>query len=514
MASQTAVKDVGSSAQKALKPKLQSSDLPSRRLLGKGLRGIVYETMLDGTRYARKDFVEVPKDIFQDEASVLIRLGEHENIVKTYGLTVDDSSCSLVLEYMDDDLLSFLQKRKESKRSQAREGSKNLPGETSRLIDSSLDKFIKERRKKPVIPDTSPPPLELQEALDVMLQIATGMEYLHERNIAHGDLKPRNVLVTYSNKGKKSVKVADFGLVQTKSKSMSFVSRGARKLDMAQWKAPEYLDSVFGHKIDDKSLESDSDGDEDMASRLGDGDWLCRADVYSFAVTFYQILTGEVPYPNPNWRELMDEIVSQEVRPKLPAAFQSKLLHDLLESCWGSPAERPTFSIICKKLLEIIQLEATVDDENPLLIPKHASDIEQALLPEHGQGIEGPVHSEEIGTQGDTGTDIELFSKHSTDSDTVSSTGDYLGTVQIEGGSSQKSPVIPPSKNHKSTTPPDSITAKSAAKHTLNVPLVPTHTWDIEHGMGAGVYDHVGLAGVYDQNYIMDLDAISGPTDL
>ena len=183
MASQTSENTsygVGSSGQKQLSG-LRSSDLPSRRLIGKGLCGIVYETIWKGEKYARKDFVEVPKETFLKESSVLLGLQEHKNIVNTYGRTVDNRTCSLLLEYMDDDLLGLLQKRRESKlRNEAHKGSGNLY-EGSRLIQSSLLEFIEEKSKKSVISDTmNPPPLELQEALDVMFQISMGMAFLHE----------------------------------------------------------------------------------------------------------------------------------------------------------------------------------------------------------------------------------------------------------------------------------------------------------------------------------------------
>jgi hypothetical protein len=204
------------------------------------------------------------------------------------------------------------------------------------------------------------------------------------------------------------------------------------------------LAALFGYSLDDKFSEADSDGGEDEASLLGDDDWLRRADVYSFAVTCFQILTGEVPYANLNWKQLVNEVLSKGSRPKLPAAFQSKWLNDLLESCWGhDPAQRPTFSAICNKLLEIIQLETTVGDEN--LLSVH---IEPALIAKQ----------------------------------------------QIERGSRQKPPLVPTSKNPYSTTSLHPTTAKNV--NPLNMSLLLKHTGDMEHGMGVGVYDygvHLGL---------------------
>lgn len=346
MASQTSGTDAGSSGQ-AIVSELEASDLPSGRLIGKGSCGIVYETTWKSKRSARKYFQRVPSEVFRKEASVLKELEVHENVVSTYDFTVNNGSCSLVLEYMDDDLLSLLQKWKELERSQAGKGSKTLPAAPN-LVEYST----------------------LPDLLRLMLQISRGMRYLHTKGITHEDLKPRNILVTYSNEGVKSVKVSDFGLVQTKSKSMKFsVSSRAHVFDMAQWKAPEILKSMFGNALQGINLldeDLDEDELEEMVSRmvhqysneaqrlgLKEGE---PCDVYSFAGTCFQILTGKAPYPNLHWNELT-KIVNQELKPILPDAFEAHPdLGDLLKSCWAAdPKDRPNFSKICASLESILQ---------------------------------------------------------------------------------------------------------------------------------------------------------------
>ena len=275
---------------------LQSRDLPSRRLLGKGLSAIGYETIWNGERFARKDFIGVPRDIFEKEAGVLVGLKLHKNLVKTYGWTVDKRSCSLVLEYMDDDLLSLLQQKTAINQDQGGVGS-------------------------PSTSSTSKPLDNLSDALDTILQIARGMESLHEQGVAHGDLKTKNILVTHGDQNSKVVKVTDFGLVWTKRKSQSKVSSKVRKLNIVQWRAPEYLEMLFrqsnlSNDEDGTSSESDSDSESNKTSspsavnvRLSRVD-VFAADVYSFGVVCSQILTGKDPYPTLNWIDLGNKILS------------------------------------------------------------------------------------------------------------------------------------------------------------------------------------------------------------
>lgn len=112
MASLTDDDDIEESVQDGVpSKKVQSRDLKSGVLLGKGASSIVYETTWKGKSYARKDFLRVPSDIFEREAAFLVALDDHPNVVRTYGWTVDEGSCSLVVELMDDDLLNLMRKR-------------------------------------------------------------------------------------------------------------------------------------------------------------------------------------------------------------------------------------------------------------------------------------------------------------------------------------------------------------------------------------------------------------------
>jgi len=98
--------------------RLESKQLPSVRSLGKGLSGFIYETTWLGNRYARKDFPLGPVKrcyVFEKEVKPLFDL-HHPNIVKCIGFTVEKSSCSLVQEYLDDDLQNTMQRRIEVQR--------------------------------------------------------------------------------------------------------------------------------------------------------------------------------------------------------------------------------------------------------------------------------------------------------------------------------------------------------------------------------------------------------------
>jgi hypothetical protein len=109
--------------------------------------------------------------------------------------------------------------------------------------------------------------LKPAEALQIVPQICDALQYAHEENVVHRDIKPENILL--DKRGR--VKIADFGLAKLLGKTVDDLTlTGTRQIvGTVPYMAPEQIEGA-------KEIDH-------------------RADIYSLGVTFYEMLTGELP---------------------------------------------------------------------------------------------------------------------------------------------------------------------------------------------------------------------------
>lgn len=105
--------------------------------------------------------------------------------------------------------------------------------------------------------------LALQEGLEITRQILTGLDHLHRKGVIHCDIKPENILIDEENK----VRLIDLGV--SRIERMHATAKTTTPTGTPSYMAPELF---AGHEPDE------------------------RADVYSAAVTLYEMLTGKFPY--------------------------------------------------------------------------------------------------------------------------------------------------------------------------------------------------------------------------
>ncbi|KAJ7113512.1 kinase-like domain-containing protein, partial [Mycena epipterygia] len=153
--------------------------------------------------------------------------------------------------------------------------------------------------------------------LSLILDVALGLEYLHENHVVHGDLKALNILVTPSRRAC----IADFGLSSiTDAMTVRFThSTVSARGGTARYQSPELFRGEKSH---------------------------FGSDVYAFGCVCYEILTGKVPFNEfPNDMTVKLHVLDGK-RPSQPSS-----LWELLQDCWQEKADmRPTAVEIVERL--------------------------------------------------------------------------------------------------------------------------------------------------------------------
>lgn len=258
----------------------------------------IYRTKWHGIPCAKKVFYHGEVNVhFLEEAAILSSLN-HPNIVKFFccgNESEGDRKCFIGMEILQMSLTELIKRQSEARN-----------------------------------------PFPTHVALDIILQIARGMLYLHELGIAHRDLKPDNVVIDIVRYNTFRVKLVDFGMSKTKlqvSKSNTVSKKGC---GTTTYRAPEAFPE---HPKDENGKQK--------VNRF-------RADAYSFAVTCSSILSLKKPYANEGLgRTLYSKLVRTSLpplRPELPPDCP-KELSNLLDECWTTSWNaRPKFSDICARL--------------------------------------------------------------------------------------------------------------------------------------------------------------------
>ncbi|KAH9548265.1 hypothetical protein CY35_11G079000 [Sphagnum magellanicum] len=272
--------------------------LPIVKHLGQGTFGTVYKSVWLGLPCAIKVFTGAENVSFKKEADILAAL-KHPNIIKLFCCTTDASSCSLLMELMSTDL--------------------------RKLMDEKM------KDPKHVVP------FSLPVAVDIMLQVARGLKYMHEQQVGHRDIKSSNILVNSTSvpvlaeMGYIDVKLADFGLAKAKLMS-STATKQTNNIGTKAYMAPELYTQ-----------------EEEIAKK----NYPPKADVYSYGITCAEILTGKIPFPHTEYKMTnLLQVIRQGERPPLPLDCPTPLAN-LITRCWDTdPCNRPGFLQVCNELLD------------------------------------------------------------------------------------------------------------------------------------------------------------------
>src|SRR5262245_11535530 len=154
-------------------------------------------------------------------------------------------------------------------------------------------------------------PMPFEEAWAIAMQVADALEYAHEKGIVHRDLKPANVKVTPDGPSGHIVKLLDFGLAKAFSPELAESHGEGSLMDSPTLTVgPTTIGVILGTAAY-------------MAPEQAKGRRLDkRADIWSWGVLLYELLTGERMFGGEDVSETLAQVLTknpdlQKVPPKV-----------------------------------------------------------------------------------------------------------------------------------------------------------------------------------------------------
>jgi serine/threonine protein kinase len=158
--------------------------------------------------------------------------------------------------------------------------------------------------------------LDVDRAVDLLLQVCAGLQHAHAAGLVHRDIKPQNILVRSDG----VAKVADFGIART-LQATKLTQTGA-VLGTAAYLAPE---QAAGEPV------------------------TASADVYSLGAVAYELVSGRPPY---RVESLADLAVAQRHPPAPLPGVPGEIEGAILRALSADPKARPSAAELARELAQ------------------------------------------------------------------------------------------------------------------------------------------------------------------
>ncbi|MBP0003917.1 MAG: AAA family ATPase [Cyanobacteria bacterium SBC] len=166
--------------------------------------------------------------------------------------------------------------------------------------------------------------LDLETVLNIVSELTETLGQLHEKNMIHKDIKPLNIIF---NAKTRQIKLTDFSIASSLSKENQAISN------------PNLLEGTLAYMSPEQTGRMNRSIDY-------------RTDFYSLGVTFYELLTGQLPFSTIDPMELVYCHIAKkptpphEINPDIPRALSGiivklleKIAEDRYQSAYGLRAD-------------------------------------------------------------------------------------------------------------------------------------------------------------------------------
>ena len=169
-------------------------------------------------------------------------------------------------------------------------------------------------------------PMEMEEAIDVAIQVASALVAAHEAGIIHRDIKPENIMLRPDG----YVKVLDFGIAKLAEQEVP--------VTMAEEEAVSLVETNLGSILGTVRYMSPEQARGAPVDK--------RTDIWSLGVVLYEMVAGRAPFTGETPGEVMASILETEPPPlanfiaQIPAELQQIVRQDAAQRARGTVSER------------------------------------------------------------------------------------------------------------------------------------------------------------------------------
>jgi serine/threonine-protein kinase len=179
-------------------------------------------------------------------------------------------------------------------------------------------------------------PLSLEQAIGIVEQLASALDYVHRQGLVHGEVKPANILL----QGGQHALLTGLGLTQITQTSAGGATSGTTG-------TPAYMSP------------------EQTRGEAADA----RADIYALGVILYQMLTGHTPHEADSPLTTLVKRVNEPPLPprSLNPALPERVEQVILKALAINPTERyPSAGELASALRQAVAGEAALVPKQPL----------------------------------------------------------------------------------------------------------------------------------------------------
>lgn len=194
--------------------------------------------------------------------------------------------------------------------------------------------------------------LPLEDRLNLALQVAEGMTYLHNQEppIIHRDLKSHNIFVHET-------------FTDSEDASVSSDRQRKRRKQSDPLEKMETHSTIVAKIGDWGSARATLSGSRTMTHGVGTACWLAPevikharsskfSDVYGYGIVLWELATREEVYQGLETTQIIAKVANENLRPPVPQDCPWK---DIMVKCWAeNPLDRLEFSDIVRELNDLV----------------------------------------------------------------------------------------------------------------------------------------------------------------